>query len=115
MRFTLKDELSKLNCSVSLLTNFEPAKNWKDWEIGTHGIRIEFPNERGQKRNATYLPEIASEQNWTHTQTIDSLLRKGGFKAKITNDLRDQISLTRYQSEKITRSFQDWYKRCTLN
>jgi AMME syndrome candidate gene 1 protein len=30
----VKDELSKLNCSVSLLTNFEPATNWKDWEIG---------------------------------------------------------------------------------
>lgn len=26
-----KDELSKLNCSVSLLTNFEPTKSWNDW------------------------------------------------------------------------------------
>ena len=53
-----KDELSKLNCSVSLLTNFEPANSWNDWQIGTHGIRIEFLNEKGHKRNATYLPEI---------------------------------------------------------
>ncbi len=56
-----KEELSKLNCSVSLLTNFEPAKSWNDWQIGKHGIRIEFVNEKGHKRNATYLPEIGKE------------------------------------------------------
>jgi len=106
-----KDELSKLNCSVSLLTNFEPAKNWNDWQIGKHGIRIEFTNEKGQKRSATYLPEIASEQNWDHVETIDSLLRKGGYKSPITNDLRNQLSVTRYQSEKMTKSFHDWQKR----
>ena len=49
-----KDELSKLNCSVSLLTDFEKAKSWKDWLIGTHGIKIEFLNEKGHKRSATY-------------------------------------------------------------
>ena len=105
--------MSKLNCSVSLLTNFEPANNWRDWEIGKHGIRIEFNNEKGQKRSATYLPEIAEEQNWDHTETIDSVLRKGGFKAKITGEIRDAISLTRYQSEKLTKSFNDWMHRMT--
>ena len=59
-------------------------------------------------RSATYLPEIASEQNWDHVETIDSLLRKGGFKSKITDEIRDKIALTRYQSEKMIRSFQDW-------
>jgi AMME syndrome candidate gene 1 protein len=89
--------MSKLNCSVSLLTNFEPAKSWNDWHIGTHGIRIEFLNEKGQKKSSTYLPEIASEQNWDHTETIDSLLRKGGYKATITNDLRNQLSVVRFE------------------
>jgi uncharacterized protein (TIGR00296 family) len=105
-----KDELSKLNCSVSLLTNFEPAKNWKDWEIGKHGIRIEFFNERGQRRSATYLPEIAAEQEWDHVETIDSLLRKGGYRGPITDDFRHSIDVTRYQSEKMTKSFHDWQK-----
>lgn len=106
-----KEELAKLNCSVSLLTNFEPAQSWTDWQIGTHGIRIEFLNEKGQKRSATYLPEIASEQNWDHVETVDSLLRKGGYKSPITSELRNQLSVTRYQSEKLTRSFNDWQKR----
>jgi AMMECR1 domain-containing protein len=28
-----KDELTKLYCSVSLLTNFEEAKDYLDWEV----------------------------------------------------------------------------------
>lgn len=27
-----------------------------------HGIRIEFHNEKGNKRTATYLPSVAMEQ-----------------------------------------------------
>lgn len=33
--------------------------------------------------------------DWDQIQTIDSLLRKGGFKAPITNDFRKTIKLTR--------------------
>ncbi|KFQ07610.1 AMERL protein, partial [Haliaeetus albicilla] len=65
-------------------------------QVGIHGIRIEFINEKGVKRTATYLPEVAKEQDWDQIQTIDSLLRKGGFKAPITNDFRKTIKLTRY-------------------
>lgn len=35
-------------------------------------------------------------QGWDHIQTIDSLLRKGGYKAPITNDFRKTIKLTRW-------------------
>lgn len=31
-------------------------------QIGIHGIRIEFNTEKGYKRTATYLPEVAPEQ-----------------------------------------------------
>lgn len=31
-------------------------------QVGVHGIRIEFINEKGSKRTATYLPEVAKEQ-----------------------------------------------------
>lgn len=103
-----RDELNSLNVSVSILTQFEDAKNFLDWEVGVHGIRIEFYTERGSKRSATFLPEVASEQKWDHIQTIDSLLRKGGFKGNITSDVRKSISLTRYKSEKITVSYDDY-------
>ncbi|XP_026534355.1 AMME syndrome candidate gene 1 protein isoform X2 [Pseudonaja textilis] len=76
--------------------------------VGVHGIRIEFINEKGSKRTATYLPEVAKEQGWDHIQTIDSLLRKGGYKAPITNDFRKTIKLTRYRSEKMTVSYTEY-------
>jgi AMMECR1 domain-containing protein len=47
---------------VSILTNFEEANDFMDWEVGVHGIRIEFHNENGSRRTATYLPEVAPEQ-----------------------------------------------------
>jgi hypothetical protein len=54
---------------------------------------------------------------WDRIQTIDSLLRKGGYKGVITNEVRLSIRLTRYQSEKITVSYQEYKdywrnKRC---
>ena len=47
-----------------------------------------------------YLPEISKEQGWTKAQTIDSLLRKGGYKNHISEDFRQSIVLTRYKSVK---------------
>ncbi|CAH1782226.1 unnamed protein product [Owenia fusiformis] len=102
-----RDEIQRLHCSVSILTKFEEAEDFMDWEVGTHGIRIEFLNEKGHKKTATYLPEVAPEQDWDRIQTIDSLLRKGGYKAPITQEVRKSIRLTRYRSEKITISYVD--------
>ncbi|RWS12218.1 AMME syndrome candidate 1-like protein [Dinothrombium tinctorium] len=88
--------------------HFEDGDDYLDWEIGVHGIRIEFYTEKGTKRTATYLPEVAPEQGWDRVQTIDSLLRKGGFKGAISTEIRKSIRLTRYQSEKITVSYQEY-------
>ncbi|KZO92163.1 hypothetical protein CALVIDRAFT_541176 [Calocera viscosa TUFC12733] len=37
-------EVSRLECQVSLLTDFEDAENYLDWEIGVHGIYLTFPH-----------------------------------------------------------------------
>uniref|UniRef100_A0A8C6WCA9 AMMECR1 domain-containing protein n=1 Tax=Nannospalax galili TaxID=1026970 RepID=A0A8C6WCA9_NANGA len=103
--YTLTSELPKLLCSVFLPTNFEDANDYLDWEVGVRGIRIEFINEKGVKRTATYSPEVAKEQDWDQTQTTDSLLRKGGFTAPITSEFTKSIKLTRYRSEKVTISY----------
>ena len=102
------EEVPRLHVSVSILRHFEDSKDYLDWEIGVHGIRIEFYTEKGSRRTATYLPEVAPEQGWDQIQTIDSLLRKGGFKGNITQDTRRSIRLTRYQSEKMTVSYQEY-------
>ncbi|EGI59540.1 Uncharacterized protein G5I_12323 [Acromyrmex echinatior] len=97
-----RDELPRLHVSVSILRHFEDGVDYLDWEVGVHGIRIEFHNEKGNKRTATYLPSVAMEQGWDQIQTIDSLLHKGGFKGLVTPDIRRSLKLTRYQSEEVT-------------
>lgn len=109
-----KTEIEQLYVSVSLLTRFELADNYLDWEVGLHGIKIEFVNERGEETSATFLPEVATDMGWDQLQTIDRLLKKGGYKGTITNTVRQSISLTRYRSEKITVShteYMNWKNR----
>ncbi|XP_076234124.1 AMMECR1-like protein isoform X1 [Calliopsis andreniformis] len=103
-----REELPRLHVSVSILRHFEDGTDYLDWEVGVHGIRIEFHNEKGNKRTATYLPDVAREQGWDQIQTIDSLLHKGGYKGLVTPDIRRSLKLTRYQSEKVTVSYQDY-------
>ena len=57
-----REELPRMDVSVSILCHFEDAADFLDWDLGLHGIRIEFLNEKGSKRSATYLPDVAREQ-----------------------------------------------------
>eukprot|EP01113_Clastostelium_recurvatum_P039729 TRINITY_DN6098_c0_g1_i3.p1 TRINITY_DN6098_c0_g1~~TRINITY_DN6098_c0_g1_i3.p1 ORF type:complete len:238 (+),score=23.21 TRINITY_DN6098_c0_g1_i3:67-714(+) len=104
-----KAEVSQLHCSVSLLTNFEEAPSVWDWDIGTHGIWIDFKDpSTGVHRNATYLPEVTSEQGWTKEEALESLVRKGGYKGRLTPELCAVIKLTRYQSSKHSLSYAEY-------
>jgi len=107
-----REEFTKLHVSVSILCNFEDGADYLDWDIGRHGIRIEFTNDRGTKKTATYLPEVPTTQGWDKLQTIDSLLRKGGFKGQVTGDVRRSIRLVRYQSEKVSIGYQEYFHHC---
>uniref|UniRef100_A0A2M4BVI0 AMMECR1 domain-containing protein n=2 Tax=Anopheles marajoara TaxID=58244 RepID=A0A2M4BVI0_9DIPT len=103
-----RDEIQRLTVSVSILQGFEDARGYLDWTLGIHGIRIEFYTERGSKRTATYLPQVATEQGWDQTQTIDSLLRKGGYRGPITPDTRRSIKLTRYTSQECHMTYGEY-------
>ena len=107
-----RSELTNLQVSVSILCHFEDGADWADWVVGTHGIRIEWLSERGNRKTATFLPEVPLAQGWDKTQTIDSLLRKGGFKGSVTSEVRRNIRLVRYQSEMVTVTYQDYLQHC---
>lgn len=64
--------------------------------------------ERGARRTATYLPHVATEQGWDQIETIDSLLRKGGYRGQITQETRRGIKLTRYQSTECKMTWNEW-------
>ncbi|KAL7671980.1 hypothetical protein ACOME3_006878 [Neoechinorhynchus agilis] len=101
-------ELSRLQCTVSLLIDFEPIDSFIDWEIGIHGIRLEFKIHGSSTYSATYLPDVAREQGWNHRQTIDSLIKKSGYNGLIDDALRHRVNLVRYRSQKITKTYADY-------
>jgi len=105
------EELQSLDVSVSLLVEYENGKDCYDWIIGKHGIIIEFHDDDGNNYNATYLPEVASEQHWSQTQAIESLIRKSGYKSNtITTELLESIVLTRYQSSKYNMHYSQYIR-----
>ncbi|OIW12959.1 hypothetical protein TanjilG_15408 [Lupinus angustifolius] len=102
-------ELPSLECTVSILTDYETANDYLDWEVGTHGIIIEFSDpDYNTRRNATYLPEVAADEGWTKIEAIDSLIRKAGYNGPITESLRKSIKLTKYQSTLYTMKFSEY-------
>lgn len=99
-------ELPSLHCTVSLLRAFEPAAAWDDWTVGTHGLTIDFEDPAtGRARGATYLPCVARDQGWDARTTIDSLVRKAGYGGPITDELRRELSVQRYQASTASASF----------
>ncbi|KAL8538934.1 hypothetical protein ACS0TY_000797 [Phlomoides rotata] len=102
-------ELPQLECTVSILTNYETARDYLDWEVGKHGIIIEFTDpDNNSRRSATYLPEVAAHEGWTTIEAIDSLMRKAGYNGTITTQLRKRIQLTRYQSTLFTMLYGEY-------
>jgi len=92
-------EIPKLRVSVSLLVNYEDCENCLDWEVGVHGIIINFSCD-SKNYSATFLPEVAAEQRWNQQETIKSLVYKAGYRKGLTHDVQKIIRCTRYQSSK---------------
>ncbi|KAJ3689570.1 hypothetical protein LUZ61_018734 [Rhynchospora tenuis] len=102
-------EIPYLECTVSVLTNYESALNHLDWEVGKHGLIIEFTDpDYNTRRSATYLPEVPAHEGWTKLETIDSLMRKAGYNGVINDLLRKKLRVTRYQSTLFTMHYTDY-------
>lgn len=94
-----------LECTISILTNFEIIRDCYDWQVGVHGILCEWDDF-----HATFLPSVAQEQGWSKPQTISHLIRKAGFQGEITENLIASLKVTRYQSQSASATFIQ-YKR----
>lgn len=103
------EEISKLRCDVSLLHEFEHNLSAYDWTVGMHGIIIEFTDSHSTRTySATYLPEVAAEQNWTQQETIVELMYKSGYRHKCSEQIISSINLTRYKSSKSSCTYQQY-------
>ncbi|KAI3995537.1 hypothetical protein MKX01_023282, partial [Papaver californicum] len=99
LRFSpvLPKELPFLECTVFILTNYETADHYLDWELEKHGMIIEFTD-----------PDYNVMRSWMKVEAIDSLMRKAGYTGRIAESLRKQIHLTRYQSTLYTMSYSEY-------
>ena len=101
-----QNEISDLNVGISLLTNFEDAKNCYDWEIGKHGIEIEFEAD-DDFFHATFLPEVPVEHKMDKNTTLNHLIRKAGYYGDL-KEVEEKIKLTRYQSIKLFMTYEEY-------
>ena len=109
------EEVPKLEVEVSLLHSFEKARDALDWEVGKHGIMIDFEVD-DQPYSETFLPEVAAEEHWDQRTTLQYLVRKAGYfyseymRVSCVNhsDLLDEIECTRYQTDKAYLSFKEY-------
>lgn len=92
-------EIMQLKVWVSLLVQYEECDDCFDWEVGKHGIFINFLAD-SNNYNATYLPEVASAQGWTQQEAIESLVRKAGYRKKLSDEFLAGVKCTKYQSSK---------------
>jgi len=68
-----RDEVANIEIEISVLSQFEPIKNYDEIIIGKHGLLLE---EGGR---AVLLPQVATEQNYNRAQFLTSLCRKAGM------------------------------------
>jgi uncharacterized protein (TIGR00296 family) len=103
------DEVPGLRCSLSVITGVEPAPGgWRDWEVGRHGIIIDFTADDGVDRGGTFLPSVAAENDWDHQTTVDRLIRKAGYRGRATPELRESLAVQRYEVVKASLTFDEY-------
>ena len=64
------EEVSKLSCHISILHSFEEVDSFYDWEVGRHGVTIDFEvfdrdashshKQQQFEGHAIFLPNVAS-------------------------------------------------------
>jgi AMME syndrome candidate gene 1 protein len=119
------EELPNLSVSLSILSDCQQIHDWHDWQIGVHGIRIHFTIENTHY-SASYLPQVATQfsmrpscfyltsyvtLDWTHQETLYSLIHKAGFKDKKRYpDILKAMVIEKYTTESASMQYKDYQK-----
>ena len=91
-----------------MLSNFEPITDPTDWEVGKHGIEIEFKDSDGRPYRGTFLPNVAPEQGWDVKETMEALCRKAGYQGGFDSVRNNFYNTRRYQSIKFGVDYETW-------
>ena len=63
-----QDELNDLEYEISVLSSLKKIDNWKEIEIGKHGVQIKKGSSSG-----VFLPQVATENNWNLNKFMGEL------------------------------------------
>jgi len=66
--------------------DFSVSRDCYDWELGEHGIRIDFIDKQLKERTATFLPQVPIQCGWSKKHTIKRLIQKSGCTEKVEFD-----------------------------
>eukprot|EP00347_Sterkiella_histriomuscorum_P015649 403356223 len=102
-----KDEVPHLQAGVSLLVNFTEIKNPLEWEVGKHGIEIDFV-ANGRPYSGTFLPEVAHEQGWSQKETLEYLVRKAGHRHGY-DTVKESMKAKTYESKKFKMTYEEYH------
>lgn len=89
------------------MSNFEPANDALDWDLGVHGIKIRFLY-KGRTLSATFLPDVPTEQGWTKEETLVQLVQKAGANIKSISTIKELVELTRYEGKKTAMTYKQY-------
>lgn len=92
------DEVPSLTCKLSILYEFEVCSHMHDWEVGLHGVLINFADSQGRQYSATYLPEVPREHGMTRETAIRELVVKAGYVEACDKAFLSGIEVTRYKT-----------------
>lgn len=108
-----KSEFSRLQCSISLLVEFETITDPYDWTIGVHGLQIVFVINNN-KYSSTFLPEVCPSQGWSKKECLSALIRKSGFRGLVDacdeEKIISNMLCKRYQSSKCSMTYNEFLK-----
>jgi hypothetical protein len=70
------DELAELDLEITVLSPLEPVAALQEIRLGTHGVYLQ-----AKGTSSVFLPQVAPEQGWDLTTTLQQLARKAGLPA----------------------------------
>lgn len=88
-------ELPDIDVHLSILSPITEIKSIDDFNLGKHGIIIEK-----ERYCAVFLPEVAIEQHWTKTDTLEALSQKAGMDK---NDWKENCKYKIFSSVALSR------------
>eukprot|EP00756_Hemistasia_phaeocysticola_P057049 Hpha_TRINITY_DN33684_c0_g1::TRINITY_DN33684_c0_g1_i1::g.43205::m.43205 len=102
-------ELPLLSCTVSVLGRFEKIQDPYDWDVGVHGIKIEFSCPRTRAMHyGTFLPHVAPQMRWSREQTLVNLIAKAGYTSRPTSELLRRMCVERFTDSQHSTHYRDY-------